>query len=493
MTNSKATKKALFMSIVSLFICFTMLMGATFAWFTDTVVSGNNKIQAGNLDVGLEYANSPDGEYTTVEGVGDVFVAPVGETKGLWEPGHTEVAYLKVTNKGSLALKYTLSVAPFTETVGKNADNEDIVLSDILRFTATEPLETVPASYTRETAQAAAMVGDGTKLYDYKEVDIELLPGKFQYIALVVYMPETVGNEANYRGEDIPTIEFALTLNATQQTYESDSFDDQYDEEAKNPAVPVYVKTADKLGELLATGGSAALTGDISASSTIAMNGGVLDGNGKTVTATTAAGTGNATINPTGGTIKNLVLEGTGNTRSPYGIGSIQFSNTALTEDMFIENVDVSKTRMAIDLDANGNSVYVKDCELANMIQIANQQEAVFEDCHFYCDGTTPAMLGNGTNNIMLLGNMTFINCHFEENINLYVDDRCSGTIKFINCTYGNNGVADRPFEPTVGFFTWWMEPQGVAGYGGSFGDGDPGRTNFTCIVDDTTVWEANN
>ncbi len=223
------------------------------------------------------------------------------------------------------------------------------------------------------------------------------------------------------------------------------------------------------------------------------MNGGIIDGNGKTVTATAATGTGNATINPTGGTIKNLAVEGTGNTRSPYGIGSIQFSNTTLTEDMYIENVDVSKTRMAIDLNANGNSVYVKDCELANMIQIANQEEAVFEDCHFYCDGTTPASLANGTNNIMLLGNMTFINCHFEENINLYVDDRCGGTIKFINCTYGNNGVADRPFEPTVGFFTWWMEPQGVVGYGGSFGEGDPGRTNFTCIVDNTVVWEATN
>ncbi len=490
MTKANYTKRALMTSVVSLLVCFTMLMGATFAWFTDTVVSGNNKIIAGNLDVELEYANSPDGEYKTVEGVGDVFVAPVGGTKGLWEPGHTEVAYLKVTNKGSLALKYTLSVAPFTETVGKNADNEDIVLSDILKFTATEPVEAAPEAYTRETAQAAAMAGEGTKLYDYKEVDVELLPGKFQYIALVVYMPETVGNEANYRGEVIPTIEFALTLNATQQTYESDSFDDQYDKDAQ---LPQYVTTEVELRAVAEQGGWAVFGNDITVNNVVNMNGGIIDGAGKTVVATATVGAGNATINPTGGTIKNLVLEGTGNTRSPYGIGSIQFSNTTLTEDMYIENVDVSKTRMAIDLNANGNSVYVKDCELANMIQVANQQEAVFEDCHFYCDGTTPAMLANGTNNIMLLGNMTFINCHFEENINLYVDDRCSGTIKFINCTYGNNGVEDRPFEPTVGFFTWWMEPQGVVGYDGSFGDGDPGRTNFTCIVDDTTVWEATN
>ena len=85
---------------------------------------------------------------------------------------------------------------------------------------------------------------------------------------------------------------------------------------------------------------------------------------------------------------------------------------------------------------------------------------------------------------------MTFINCHFEENVNFYLDStRFTGTLKFINCTYGNNGVEDRPFEPTVGFFTWWMEAQAI-NYSGTFGDGKPARISFTCIVDDTVVWE---
>ena len=57
MTNSKATKKALFMSMLSLLLCFTMLMGATFAWFTDTVTSKNNIIKSGTLDVTMHYAD----------------------------------------------------------------------------------------------------------------------------------------------------------------------------------------------------------------------------------------------------------------------------------------------------------------------------------------------------------------------------------------------------------------------------------------------------
>ena len=488
MTNSKATKKALFMSMLSLLLCFTMLMSATFAWFTDTVTSSNNRIKAGTLQVDILMDKLDRAGYVSIaepeddKARGDIFSEATGNGIN-WEPGKTEIVYLAVENTGSLALKYNILV-----------DVEDERLAGSLKYAILDKATKADADAAGIASWADILTVEGVQTGD-------VLPGRtvaatngsmpketIDYFALAVHMDEQAGNE--YQDK---SIRIDVNVIATQLEAEEDSFGPEYDVDAEYPVIAMPVNTFEDLGELLSTGGSAVLTNGISATSTLTMNGGVLDGNGKTVTATATAGTGNATINPTGGTIKNLVLEGTGNTRSPYGIGSIQFSNTTLTEDMYIENVDVSKTRMAIDLNANGNSVYVKDCELANMIQIANQEEAVFENCHFYCDGTTPAMLGNGTNNIMLLGNMTFINCHFEENINFYVDDRCSGTIKFINCTYGNNGVEDRPFEPTVSFFTWWMEPQGISGYGGSFGDGDPGRTNFTCIVDDTTVWEATN
>ena len=80
------------MHSLPLVLCLAMLLGTTYAWFTDSVSSGINEIIAGNLDVKLEYADAPDGNYTSVENAGDVFVAPTGEEKGLWEPGHTEVA-----------------------------------------------------------------------------------------------------------------------------------------------------------------------------------------------------------------------------------------------------------------------------------------------------------------------------------------------------------------------------------------------------------------
>ena len=64
MTNAKSTKKALMLSILSLVLCFSMLIGTTFAWFTDSVTSANNIIKSGNLDVALYYATEYNGENT---------------------------------------------------------------------------------------------------------------------------------------------------------------------------------------------------------------------------------------------------------------------------------------------------------------------------------------------------------------------------------------------------------------------------------------------
>ena len=231
MKKQQTTKRALAVSAISLLMCVSMLVGTTFAWFTDSVVSGNNKIIAGNLKIEMEYANAPDGTYRSAKDAKDLFVAPDGETKGLWEPGHTEVAYLKITNKGSLALQYNLSVSSFEETTGLTEDGKEIKLSEILKFGATAPAEAAPAAFTRDTARATAAAST-VKLGEYLKTNVSLLPGKSHYIALVVTMPESVGNEANYRGNAIPEITFALTLMATQDTVESDSFGSDYDDKA---------------------------------------------------------------------------------------------------------------------------------------------------------------------------------------------------------------------------------------------------------------------
>ena len=132
MTNSQSTKRALLASVLSVVLCFAMLVGSTFAWFTDSVTSGKNKIVAGNLEVSLEYAVvGEDGSFKEWKDAQD---ASLFDKNALWEPGHTEVVYLKVENKGSLALKYMLGVNPDVEHVGINVNGEEFKLSDHLVF-----------------------------------------------------------------------------------------------------------------------------------------------------------------------------------------------------------------------------------------------------------------------------------------------------------------------------------------------------------------------
>ena len=89
----KQTKRALLLAVFTLIVCLGMLLGTTYAWFTDSVSSGSNVIQAGNLDLEVQY--TLDGEsWNNLDGATDLF------QKGLWEPGHTEVVALKIENKG---------------------------------------------------------------------------------------------------------------------------------------------------------------------------------------------------------------------------------------------------------------------------------------------------------------------------------------------------------------------------------------------------------
>ena len=94
----KKTRFALLQSAIALMLCFSMLLGTTYAWFTDSVTSAENHIIAGNLDVELEYSKDFV-NWNTVNSQTNIF------DKTYWEPGHTEVVYLKVVNEVNLALK----------------------------------------------------------------------------------------------------------------------------------------------------------------------------------------------------------------------------------------------------------------------------------------------------------------------------------------------------------------------------------------------------
>jgi|GEM_PF-1505157 len=228
MTNKK-TFRAFLASLMALLLCVSSLLGTTYAWFTDSVTSANNIIQSGNLDIELEYWNGT--EWKDVNGASDIL------TNKLWEPGVTEVAYLRVKNAGSLALKYQLGINIIDEIPGKNAEEEFFMLSDYIMFGVVEGVNGETGAYANREAAIAA-VTDAKKISaGYSKAD-SLTSGKELYLALVVYMPTTVDNTANHNGVNIPEINLGINVLATQYGYEEDSFGNNYDADASVTVEP---------------------------------------------------------------------------------------------------------------------------------------------------------------------------------------------------------------------------------------------------------------
>lgn len=245
MTNTKSTKRALISSALALLLCIAMLVGTTYAWFTDSVSSMNNIIKSGNLDVELEYSLDGENWAPVTEDV-SIF----GEDD-LWEPGHTVVAALRVKNVGTLALEYALSTSVYLEKEGTNVYGETFKLSDYLEVYSSpalgEPAEGDEWIMEYMTnlmfTNREAVLGNGAAMYkgdfnaELAASDL-LMPGDLNTAFLAITMPTTVGNEANYKtGTAAPYIRFGINLYATQTPYEEDSFGKDYDEDATIDAV----------------------------------------------------------------------------------------------------------------------------------------------------------------------------------------------------------------------------------------------------------------
>ena len=201
MTNRKSTKRALLGSVMAMVLCLAMLVGATFAWFTDTASTGVNKIQAGNLDVVLEMQNA-DGKWVSAEGKTLDFVK-AADAKGeaiLWEPGCTyELPALRIRNNGNLALKYKVAITGI---------NGSAKLNEAIEWT----------------------IGDVAM-----GAEQHLAAGESSAFTIKGHMWESAGNE--YMNESIDGI--AITVVAAQDTVESDSFGKDYDADAEYPVVAV--------------------------------------------------------------------------------------------------------------------------------------------------------------------------------------------------------------------------------------------------------------
>lgn len=289
MTNSKSTKRALISSIIALAMCFSMLVGTTFAWFTDSVTSANNIIASGNLDVKLEYSR----DFTTWTEVNETTEIFTKEAK--WEPGYTDVVYFKVSNLGSLALKYTFGINLIDEKEGKNAAGETFKLSDYIEYDVIDIDQTAGKYASREAALAA--VDNATVISNAFAKNSYINAGEPEhYVALVIYMPESVGNVANHNGTDIPEIKFGISVHATQNVDEADGFNNEYDKDAWVEGMAVM--SAEDLQAALNNGATEiTLAGDIELSEPIVIPAAAttysmrnvtpvtIDLNGKTITA----------------------------------------------------------------------------------------------------------------------------------------------------------------------------------------------------------------
>ena len=231
MNNKRATKRALLTSVMALAMCVVMLVGTTFAWFTDTASTAVNKIQAGNLDVELEYSK----DFTEWKKVNDT--TKVFEESTLWEPGRTEVVYLRVKNAGNLALKYTLGIYKLYDNSGKNVLGNKYNLSDYVKLGAVE----TDAKYENRAAAINAVDAEAKTLKSLGDtgfIGTKLEATDTKTYAMVLYMPTEVGNEANPKNADpyyAAKVSFGIRVSATQAVSESDSFGNTYDEKA--PAV----------------------------------------------------------------------------------------------------------------------------------------------------------------------------------------------------------------------------------------------------------------
>ena len=220
MTSLKLTKRALLSSVLALFLCFAMLIGTTFAWFTDSVTSANNKIVSGKLDVELYQWSGEVTENRENATAISTNSAPVFSRDILWEPGYTEVVYLSIKNEGNLALKYKVALEVTDISINS--------LLDVMTYAITPD-----ATYGEVTSWAGNGVSVDTTISRYHDTaaqDVALLPGEEHFFALSVHMDEEAGNEFMNQ-----FIEFDIKVLAGQLASEEDAFDNTYDADATYP------------------------------------------------------------------------------------------------------------------------------------------------------------------------------------------------------------------------------------------------------------------
>ena len=214
-TQAKKTpykRIALALSLCALLFWAILGTGASLAWFTDTSPEINNIFHFSEFDLVVSHRLT-DGKWEEVDSKTKIF-----DEEALYEPGYVQVVYLKVENKGTVPFKFDTAVNVNGCIKATNVFGQPFMLQEYLKFgLATADTEEEMKNSIPNRNTAVEIANEPLHKY-YKSGSFELAPGGTKYIALIVRMPEEVGNVANYRGDTVPKVELGITVKADQIT-----------------------------------------------------------------------------------------------------------------------------------------------------------------------------------------------------------------------------------------------------------------------------------
>lgn len=493
MPNRKTTKRALLGSVLALVLCFAMLLGTTFAWFTDTATTNVNTIQSGTLDVVLEMK---DGEnWVGAEGQTLDFKKAAGADENeaiLWEPGCTyDLPTLRIRNNGNLALKYQVVIT------GIQGDAE---LNRAITWTITNTgaeaggsTEEVPATQTLATVDN----NTNNETQAPAAPSYSLAAGQSHELTISGHMQESAGNE--YQNKKIDGI--AIAVLATQDTVEYDSNDNQYDANAQYPATPNFV-TADELESEINDGADITVVGadiplpKVDANSvTISGAGGTTLKTNKTEITANDVTIKDVTVNGTGASGNDGSLRISGNDTTLENVNyvgesgkiAISVSTGAGNTGTTFKNTKITNAFRGIQfwrlsgnslidgctLDVAGYTFNIDDVESGAMLTVRN---STLKGWTSYTDGISLVAFENctfGLNRYEYLrpySTTTLTNCQFNsDGFQLNAGGTTAYTITLTNCTKNGTAItADNVVSLLV--------------------DTDDWNTNATLIVNGTTV-----
>lgn len=398
MKRKNTTRNALFTSIISLLLCVSMLVGTTFAWFTDSVVSGNNVIAAGNLDIELYHDGNKKVDSST-----NLF------NDVLWEPGVVIYENFTIKNEGNLALVYDFAMnwGDYNTLAGQYN------LTQVLKVAMVDD----HVSGNRE-AVIAAGEGKWAALDSWSFSGEMTTKGETKDFALIIYW-EPSDNDNNWNVQNGKTLDkgdhlyvnLGINLQATQKMHESDSFGPDYDGLASDwDGSTGEVPEADEDGVITITTGAelAAFAADVNSGNsysgkTVKLGADIDLGNQPwTPIGQTGSTTFAGTFDGNGKTLYNLNIDNTANT-SEHGAAGLfgwieQHSGSNSIKNLTINGVTINSHRYSGAV-AGWVNIPVTNCAVKN----------VTINCSYYNDDTdgtkVGALVGYADNKSALTGN----------------------------------------------------------------------------------------